>query len=45
MAGDSRQVSQNADLFHQGDAVCSVLIVAAGLVELVRHQVSGAFGR
>jgi CRP-like cAMP-binding protein len=42
LAIDPRQLPEGAYLFHRGDAVRSVFVVEAGLVELVRHQRNGA---
>jgi CRP-like cAMP-binding protein len=41
LAGEPRILSPGAYLFHQGDAVGSLFIVAGGAIELVRHQPDG----
>ena len=42
LAGDPRQLPEGAYLFHRGDAIRSIFVVQAGLLELVRHQLGGA---
>jgi len=41
LASKRRTLEQGATLFHQGDAVRTLYIVADGLVELTRHQRDG----